>query len=343
MQSESIFCFGRPIIDITASIEEKFLREINIDEESTGEIPMNKMELLLKQLSRRADYVFISAGGVECNVAINSALLGIPSSLVGTIGDDYFHLIFKDSLGFIERLDLSSMSVAVSNSAAIIVIQTMNENGERKKIKVFNYGVSEFLPWNTEIEVRLRKATMFFTSLFSANTSRTEPIWQKAVETAKALGKKVIINLGGIDTIPKERLSRIIGIISTRGDIIFSNEMESNFLRQKYDQDIVSTFSEVEFLIVTKEAKGCSIFCKGNETLIRIPSGKIPRPDEQIFEIGAGDAFCASYIFAILAGASPKQAGNFATRVSLIKIRYPESHLTRDNVNDIAMMIPIKS
>jgi len=343
MQNERIFCFGRPIIDITASIKENFLREINIDQEVSGKISVNRMKLLLKQLSRKADYIFISAGGVECNMAINSAILGIPSSLVGTIGDDYFHLIFKDSLGFIKRLDLSSVSTAVSNSAAIAVVWATNENGERKKIKVFNYGVSEFLPWDTEIEARLGKATMFFTSLFSANTSRTEPIWQKAIEAAKALEKKVIVNLGGIDTIPKERLAKIVGIISTHGDIIFSNEIESNFLRQKYDQDIASTFSKAEFLIVTKEAKGCSIFCKGNETLIRIPSGKIPGPEEQIFEIGAGDAFCAGYIFAILAGATQKQAGSFAIKVSLAKIRYPESHLTKASLYDITALIPIKN
>jgi len=40
---------------------------------------------LLKQLSKKADYLFVSAGGVEVNVAINSAILGIPNIFSGIL------------------------------------------------------------------------------------------------------------------------------------------------------------------------------------------------------------------------------------------------------------------
>ena len=136
MQNEMIFCFGRPIIDITASIKERFLHKIGINEKSSGKISMNRMELLLKQLSREADHILVSAGGVECNMAINSAILGIPSTFVGAIGDDYFHLIFKDSLGFVEKLNLCLIPATNPiNSAIIAVIWITNEDGEKKRSK----------------------------------------------------------------------------------------------------------------------------------------------------------------------------------------------------------------
>src|SRR3989344_1035514 len=159
---ERLFCLGRPIIDVTASIKAEFLSEIGVDENLQGEISNEKMEKILGQLSKKSDYIFISAGGVESNVAINSALLGIPSIIVGSIGDDYFHLIFKDGLGFIDKLDMSLISTMLFNSAVVVVIWIIKDGGEKKRIKVLNYGVSGYLPWNSLAKSSLKSATMFF-------------------------------------------------------------------------------------------------------------------------------------------------------------------------------------
>ncbi len=343
MQNERIFCFGRPIIDVTARIQEKFLREMSAQEIS-GKISTNKMKLLLELLNRRVDYILLSAGGAECNMAVNSAILGIPSGLAGTIGSDDFSPIFKYDLGLIKTLDLSLMSITTTtlNTAVVVVVWATNEDGEARKVKAFNYGASECLLWNTEMEAHLKEATIFFSSLFSANTSRTELMWRKAVETAKKLRKKIIISLGGIETIPMKRLEKLVGFISAYGDMVFANNIESAFLQKKYKRHIASILSGVEFLVITKGAEGCSIFNRDKEILIRIPSDKMPTIEDQIFEIGAGDAFCAGYIFAILDGATPEEAGNFATELSLIKLRCPKSHLAGVKLDGINTIIPVK-
>ncbi|PIR02491.1 MAG: hypothetical protein COV63_00780 [Candidatus Nealsonbacteria bacterium CG11_big_fil_rev_8_21_14_0_20_37_68] len=335
MKNERIFCFGRPIIDITASINDEFLKEVNINENLQGKIPKKKMEKLLKQLSKKADYLFVSAGGVEVNVAINSAILGIPSTIVGVIGDDYFHLMFKDSLGFIKKLDLSLISVAALNSAAIAVIWIVKDSGEKKRIKVFNYGASEYLLWNTSIEDGLKSTTIFFSSLFTTNTSQIEPIWRNAIRTAGKFGKKVIISLGGIDTVPKRKLGRVMDIIKEYADIVFMNEKEHDFVQNYYHKEISSIFLKAELIVITRGWKGHILLKKEGGIYISSFPGEALEPSEQIFDIGAGDAFCAGFIFALSRGVNPEEAGKFASEVSLIKIRCPESHLTKGSLVEL--------
>jgi len=336
MKEERIFCFGRPIIDISATIREEFLREVNIDENLQGEISKEKMENLLRQLSKKADYVITSAGGVESNVAINSAILGIPSSIVGTIGNDYLHLIFKDSLGFIGKLDFSLMPVVFFNSAVIAVIWIIKHSGEKKRIKVLNYGVSEYLPWDTSIKNSLQSATtIFFTSLFTANTPQTESKWREAVRTAKKFDKKVIINLGGIDTIPKDKLRELVDVVKRYAEIIFMNEQEWGLLHKHDNREVCLIFPKTEFIVITKGKRGSSIFHQGKEISIVMPKERNLNRTGQVFEIGAGDAFCAGYIFAISKGAKMEQAAEFATEVSLIKIKYPESNLAKARFSDL--------
>ncbi|OGD42233.1 hypothetical protein A2567_00130 [Candidatus Azambacteria bacterium RIFOXYD1_FULL_42_11] len=329
---ERLFCLGRPIIDVTASIKAEFLSEIGVDENLQGEISNEKMEKILGQLSKKSDYIFISAGGVESNVAINSALLGIPSIIVGSIGDDYFHLIFKDGLGFIDKLDMSLISTMLFNSAVVVVIWIIKDGGEKKRIKVLNYGVSGYLPWNSLAKSSLKSATMFFSSLFTANTPQTELIWKSAIRIAKKFGKKIIINLGGVDTIQDNKLRSLLNFVRKYADVVFMNEQECEFLLTCYKKEAFLIFPEVEQTIITRGGKDISIFLKGEEIFIQITEEGRPAQGGQIFEIGAGDAFCAGYVFALSRGANPKEAARFAIEISLIKIKCPESHLTKTNL-----------
>jgi len=73
---EKIFCLGRPILDINVNIKKSEWQELNKNSLISSDNLLDHLE----SLKLRADYS-ISAGGVESNLAINCALLGLPSIL----------------------------------------------------------------------------------------------------------------------------------------------------------------------------------------------------------------------------------------------------------------------
>lgn len=167
-------------------------------------------------------------------------------------------------------------------------------------------------------------------------SERTEPIWINTIGTAKKFGKKIIISLGGIDTVPRRKLGKIMDFIKECANAVFLNEKECEFVQKYYQKEISLIFSEMELMVLTKGENGSLIMNKGEEISIQLSQkNKCLGLNEQIFEIGAGDAFCAGFLYALLRGANPKEAGEFASEVSLIKIKCPESHLTKASLADI--------
>jgi len=87
-----------------------------------------------------------------------------------------------------------------------------------------------------------------------------------------------------------------------------------------------------EFWGTFQGQEGCSIFNRGKNISVQ-PSTRLS--EKQVYGIGAGDAFAAGFIFAFLERLNLKEAGEFASRVSLIKLKQPNSHLTINNLVEL--------
>jgi len=336
MNKERIFCLGRPIVDIFAEVKESHLESLGLGRRQKDKISEEEIGMIIQPLSRKADYFFISTGGIEINLAINMSFLGIDVDFSGTVGDDCFSWLFTNDL---EREKAQNLNLFLKSkegkTASILFVKAVNSNGGRKDIKMVNYGASEYLPWDGSTKNILSRATVFFSSLFSANTFETEPVWEEAISFAKKLDKKIIIDLGGIDTVPKGILRKVVNIVRENADIISTNVKECEFVQNYDKKEISSVFSKTGLIFITRRKKECLIFNNGKEVCIPFPTEKIPSESERIFETGSTDAFFAGFISAFLRGANLKQAGRFAADVSLIKIRYPESHLTKNSLKGI--------
>ena len=342
MREERIFCLGRPIVDIMVEIRESHLESLGLRESQKDEISDEEVRGPIQALAGKADYFFVSSGGIETNLAVNISFLGIGVDFIGTVGNDHLGSIFMDGLMLEKSPNLNLfLTSKEGKTASILFIRAISDSGERQDIKVVNYGVSDYLPSDVSIKSILSRATIFFSSLFSTNTFETVAVWEDAVRTAKKLGKKIIIDLGGINTIPRSILKQVVGVVRECADIISTNTGECEFIQNYGKEEISSIFSKTKLILVTRRKSDCVILDKGKRIYIPFPTEKIPDESEKIFETGSTDAFCAGFIFALLKGASLEQAGEIAAGVSLTKIRYPESHLTKTSLSDCRRIICI--
>lgn len=313
---EKIFCLGRPVLDINVNIREDEWWSLS----KSSLILLDNLSDYLEILELKADYYSISAGGVESNLAINCALLGLSSIFVGAVGNDILPLILQDrSRDAHGRLTLELRKIG--QSSAMIAIVRFIEQGETR-IKLINYGASEGLEW-PGLEDKLKSCTTFFSSLFAANSPHMEAVWKEGLYGAVNLRKKIIINLGGINTIPPYKRSVILEIIGENADLVSMNGNEYMSCVENETQ-LRKLFSHAEVIIVTEGEEGAIIYTKDNR--IRVAAIGIEDGFPK-FRVGCGDAFLAGFLSATHLGVDIEEAGIFASRVASLKLQHPESHL----------------
>ena len=98
MREERIFCLGRPIVDIMVEIRESHLESLGLRESQKDEISDEEVRGPIQALAGKADYFFVSSGGIETNLAVNISFLGIGVDFIGTVGNDHLGSIFMDGL-----------------------------------------------------------------------------------------------------------------------------------------------------------------------------------------------------------------------------------------------------
>ncbi len=334
---DRVFCLGRPILDINIIINNssriKDIFSVNPSSLPKEEISKLSISEIISNVNKKEDLLF-SIGGVEFNFGINCSLLGLPSILAGVIGDDNASLIFKEKLKIcLEETKILSAIINEkenNNTCSILVawIPEKKEISSYKRVKIVDYGASCCLDCDLKLKKELKKSTIFFSSLFSANTEKIRPIWREFVQLANSWNKKVIINIGGVDTIPIKDRKDILDIVNNSADIIFMNQHEYKYC----ENPIRKILKKVEICIVTYGEKGALIH-SGREKII-INSSSV-RAKNDISKIGIGDAFAAAFTCALHRNYSLKDAGEFASRVATLKLDSFCSHLNLNLINQL--------
>ncbi len=90
-------------------------------------------------------------------------------------------------------------------------------------------------------------------------------------------------------------------------NVIFLDEREKNIIGLDYD---------VDEIVITNGSKGSRIICADEIKISAVPCEKV------VDTTGCGDTYMAAYVVQKLLHKSPKNAGNFASRIASEKIQY---------------------
>jgi sugar/nucleoside kinase (ribokinase family) len=281
MVEMKLVSFGRPILDVTITLQ-----------------PLKS---------------YISTGGVETNVAINTALLGEDSILLGAIGLDILCEKLESLAQRVNKLRLGLQKIEDRKSGTIIML--IKENDEIYQ-KFVDYGASEYFRITSATQKQIAEREIFFTSLFSANTSTLRTKWRKIVQLAKSNSLKIVVSMAGIETIETNETSSFLKFVKNLADFIFINRREA----EKIDLTIFTS----QIVVITNE-DGPAI-TKFGDRKWSVPPERI-QTKSRPYTIGAGDAFTAAFLVSYLRDGDIEKAMRYGHRIAGLKLSIPTSHL----------------
>lgn len=250
---------------------------------------------------------FVSTGGSPANVAINCAVLGLETALVGAVGDDDTGREYIDS---ITRCGVSSLINIVNGRSAVCYI-LVTPDKERTPVAAMGVGAM-YKP-----DLRRIKTKFFHTSCYELASNPSETI--RITEYMRKVCP-VSIDLADPKMIRKNRYA--VETLLKSASMVFATREEAEELTGKNYESAFEQMGIMFNTVCLKMGKDGSRIRRGKEEFF-IPSYKVGVVNTN----GAGDAYASGVITGISRGLSIEQAGYFGSYIASCVCAKKEAHL----------------
>jgi ribokinase len=219
-------------------------------------------------------------GGMGANTAVVANALGLKVGLVSVIGTDA-----EDYRTYMHNMGIKLFLKGIFGDTTKSMF--FKKNGE--EVSFFYKGVTEKLE---ELNLEKDVDRELLRSSRAVYMGRTYLKLQKQV--VKGAENKFVVYNPGYGVFKFEKISRDFKTILKNVDVLILNQHELDHLRS-LGFKIKFTLGP-KFFIITKGAKGCSIYAKSTEVNVNAYETEV------VDASGAGDAFNAGFISAYLRG-----------------------------------------
>lgn len=251
------------------------------------------------------NHVHFIPGGKGANQAVASARLGAQTKIIGAVGNDAFGKELLHSLAS-DGIDVSTVkrvadaptgvaSILLSQGDnQIIVVAGANAHCQPEEIDQHIDAIKQADVVLLQLEIPLQTV-------------------QYAAETAKRLGKTVILNPAPARPLPDALLQNV--------DVIIPNQSELYLLADvEVDSDLEAAMQRllakgVRTVITTLGSKG-AVYLERGQKLGMVASYKV----EVVDTTGAGDAFNAGFAFALASGQTINDSVSFASKAAALAV-----------------------
>ncbi|WP_292596034.1 PfkB family carbohydrate kinase [Mesorhizobium sp.] len=269
------------------------------------------------------------AGGKAANVAYFTHRLGVPTRLIGRVGDDQFAEIAVGPLKAAE-LDLGSVGVN-SDVPTGVAIVAVPKDGTKAILSASNANMS----WNNaavdNVVAAIRNSPD--RSILVADFEIPLPVLNAAFETAQERGFRVLVDPTFADQIDRSQLCRFCAITPNQQEAsdllglpIATNDDAARAALQL-------NALGVEIACVKLEDGGCFLALDHDAMQILAP------PVDVIDKTGAGDAFIAAMAVALLDGKSAYAAACWGVAASAIAVRKKGAQESYPSMMELQQMI----
>lgn len=248
-------------------------------------------------------------GGVAGNMVYNMALLGVPTKLVGTVGQDFGPYRAK-----LENLGVD-LSLVIEDGNDFTATAFMNADNVGNQIASFYPGPGSEAQ-KIDVTEAAREASYGIVSAGDpgAMVKHTE-------QFAAAEGCQLIYDPAfQIVILSGEQIARGIDL----ADIVIGNDYEFGMMTNKTGLSVDDIAAKKPMTVITYGNRGSEIRANGESHLIPIaPTKQFGDPT------GGGDAYRAGLVAGLLIGADLPVAGRMAALTSTHAIEYhgPQEHI----------------
>lgn len=253
----------------------------------------------------RIEELRVIPGGSAANVAIGVRRLGHRVGFLGQVGEDQFgELLLKSFIE--EEVDISHILRRGPAGLALAIVH----RGERS-LYTYGGGARGFSPEHIP-EDYLKQAELLY--LASIDSPRGAATLARAAEIAKEAGIRVVFDPGhlAIDW----GLQALEPILKNTYALLPSESEVERLCGSPAAAELLDCGPET--VVVTRGERGCLLLTE--DGLEEFPAY---RPGEIVDPLGAGDAFAAGFIAALLEGKPLKEACRFANLVAARSLERP--------------------
>ena len=249
---------------------------------------------------RDARQLQVSIAGAESNVSIGVSRLGRTSAWIGRVGADEFgELVVKTLRG--EGVDVSGVRRDGERQTALMFKERRADNVVQVTYYRRGYAGSALSPSDIDTDLIKSARVLHVTGITLALSESARAAIEFAVDVARDAGVTVSVDVNYRSKLwSKEDAAAAIGPLCQRADIVFAGEDElfalgSSGLKSARD---LSDAGARE-VVIKRGSRGASSFSSDGALEQLAFSVRAVDP------VGAGDAFVAGYLVALLDGLGP--------------------------------------
>ncbi|OFX77833.1 MAG: hypothetical protein A2X19_03945 [Bacteroidetes bacterium GWE2_39_28] len=298
---KSILGIGNALTDILAVLEDdSLLEQFHLPEGSMQHVDRETGEKIWQTLKPMGvQYV---AGGSAANTITATAVLGMPSTFIGKVGNDELGSLFKSDQA---RNGIKSTLFTGKAASGRAMVFITAPNAERT-FAVYLGAAIELISEDLKYEQFVGHDYFHIEGYLVQN----QDLVRRAVELAKEAGMIISIDMASYNVV-ESNYAFLHDIIENYVDIVFANETEAQVFTGKTPREALDEIAKICDTAIVKIGKDGSMVKKGDQYHY-IEAW----PADTIDATGAGDIYAAGFLFAHANGLSLKDCGEVGSLVA---------------------------
>ena len=290
---KKILGIGSALVDILTQIpNEQILNELNLPKGSMTYVDAQTSVEIGKKLAYLSNQM--ASGGSAANTMSGLAQLGVEAGFLSKIGKDEVGEFFAKQMTETHVKPLMLKSNTPSGRVQALV----TADGERTFATCLG-AAAEMCADDIKPELFDGWDIFYVEGYLVANPT----MLRKAIETAKAQGMTIAIDLASYNVVEESR-DFLLELINNYVDIVFANEKEAFALTGMEPEAALDYIAErCDIAVVKVGAKGA--FVKRGNELVTIP----PMKADVVDTTGAGDMWAAGFLAGLVKGENLQKCG----------------------------------
>ncbi|MFA6770717.1 MAG: adenosine kinase, partial [Bacteroidales bacterium] len=272
------------------------------------------------------------AGGSAANTITATAVLGMPSTFIGKVGNDELGSLFKSDL---TRNGIKSTLFKGSAPSGRAMVFITAPNAERTFAVYLGASIEM---GSQDLSPEQFQGHDYFH--IEGYLVQNHELLRKAVELAKDAGMIISIDMASYNVV-ESNYPFLLEIIRDYVDIVFANETEAQVFTKMEPRKALDELAKICDIAVVKIGKDGSMIKSGNEYhYIKA------WPADTRDATGAGDIYAAGFLFAHSYGLSLKDCGEVGSIVAAKvvevigpKIDIPRWKIAKQQIRDLTGLL----